>query len=76
MVLQLSFGSKSACFRRYIFFLAEWTFVRASRPSDFSYKHEAKHSSMFMTVGAWDDTDDDMLMQELSEVLKGVKSCL
>jgi hypothetical protein len=31
---------------------------------------------MFMTVGAWDDTDDDMLMQELSEVLKGVKSCL
>ena len=30
---------------------------------------------MVMTVKAWDDTDDDTLMQELSEVLNNTKAC-
>lgn len=46
----------------------------ASHPSDFSYKHDAKHNSMFMTVKAWDDTDNDALIQELSEVLNHTKA--
>jgi hypothetical protein len=46
---------------------------RASRPSDFSYKHDAKHNSTFMVAKAWDDTDDDAFLQELSEVLNEAK---
>jgi len=59
----------------YLFSDLSGLFTRASRPSDFSYKHDAKHNSMFMTAKAWDDTDDDAFIQELSEVLNSAKAC-
>lgn len=48
--------------------------IRASRPADFSYKHDAKHNSMFIVAKAWDDTDDDTLVLELTHVLNGAKT--
>ncbi|KAF5383669.1 hypothetical protein D9615_003787 [Tricholomella constricta] len=47
----------------------------ASRPSDFSYKHDAKHSSTLLVAGLWDDLNaDDALLCELEEVLNGAKT--
>ncbi|KAJ7176800.1 putative zinc-finger of transcription factor IIIC complex-domain-containing protein [Mycena filopes] len=34
----------------------------ASRPADFSYKHDAKHNSIFLVARMWDDTDDEALL--------------
>ncbi|KAJ7040982.1 putative zinc-finger of transcription factor IIIC complex-domain-containing protein [Mycena alexandri] len=41
----------------------------ACRPVDFSYKHDAKHNSIFLVARMWDDTDDEALLQDLSNVL-------
>ncbi|KAJ6551185.1 putative zinc-finger of transcription factor IIIC complex-domain-containing protein [Mycena capillaripes] len=41
----------------------------ACRPADFSYKHDAKHNSIFIVARMWDDTDDEALLQDLSDVL-------
>ncbi|KAJ7779200.1 putative zinc-finger of transcription factor IIIC complex-domain-containing protein [Mycena metata] len=41
----------------------------ACRPADFSYKHDAKHNSIFLVARMWDDTDDEALLQDLSDVL-------
>ncbi|KAJ7770286.1 putative zinc-finger of transcription factor IIIC complex-domain-containing protein [Mycena maculata] len=41
----------------------------ACRPGDFSYKHDAKHNSVFLVARMWDDTDDEALLSDLSEVL-------
>ncbi|KAJ7312923.1 putative zinc-finger of transcription factor IIIC complex-domain-containing protein [Mycena albidolilacea] len=42
----------------------------ASRPADFSYKHDAKHTSIFLVARMWDDTDDEALLQDLTNVLQ------
>ncbi|KAF8066594.1 transcription factor IIIC subunit delta N-term-domain-containing protein [Lyophyllum atratum] len=46
----------------------------ASRPSDFSYKHEAKHNSTLLVSRLWDDDNDDAFMHELEEVVNGAKT--
>ncbi|RDB16625.1 hypothetical protein Hypma_002848 [Hypsizygus marmoreus] len=46
----------------------------ASRPSDFSYKHDAKHSSTLIVARTWDDENDEALLHDLAEVLDGVKT--
>ncbi|KAG5653210.1 hypothetical protein H0H81_001687 [Sphagnurus paluster] len=53
----------------------EWLLhSRASRPADFSYKHDAKHSSTLLVSGMWDDLDDDnAIIRELEEVLSEAK---
>ncbi|KAF9465990.1 putative zinc-finger of transcription factor IIIC complex-domain-containing protein [Collybia nuda] len=45
-----------------------------SRPADFSYKHDAKHNSMLVVAKAWDDTDNETLMLELTRTLDNVKT--
>ncbi|KAJ6598219.1 putative zinc-finger of transcription factor IIIC complex-domain-containing protein [Mycena vulgaris] len=45
----------------------------ACRPADFSYKHDAKHNSIFLVARMWDDTDDEALLQDLSDVLKNCR---
>ncbi|KAJ7240849.1 putative zinc-finger of transcription factor IIIC complex-domain-containing protein [Mycena haematopus] len=42
----------------------------AGRPADFSYKHDSKHSSIFLVARMWDDTDDEILLQDLVDVLQ------
>ncbi|KAJ7916764.1 putative zinc-finger of transcription factor IIIC complex-domain-containing protein [Mycena leptocephala] len=42
----------------------------ACRPADFSYKHDAKHNSIFLVARMWDDTDDEALLQDLTDVLQ------
>lgn len=42
----------------------------ACRPADFSYKHDAKHNSIFLVARLWDDDDDEALLQDLSSVLR------
>ncbi|KAF8201349.1 putative zinc-finger of transcription factor IIIC complex-domain-containing protein [Mycena galopus ATCC 62051] len=42
----------------------------ACRPADFGYKHDAKHTSIFLVARMWDDTDDEALLQDLVDVLK------
>ncbi|KAJ7843105.1 putative zinc-finger of transcription factor IIIC complex-domain-containing protein [Mycena olivaceomarginata] len=42
----------------------------ACRPADFSYKHDAKHTSIFLVARMWDDTDDEALLQDLTNVLQ------
>ncbi|GLB40900.1 putative transcription factor IIIC subunit delta N-term [Lyophyllum shimeji] len=46
----------------------------AARPSDFSYKHEAKHQSTLVVSRLWDDDDDDAFIHDLDEVLNGAKT--
>ncbi|KAF5309828.1 hypothetical protein D9619_010322 [Psilocybe cf. subviscida] len=46
----------------------------ASRPSDFSYKHDAKHSSMFVVAQMWDGVDDDGLLRTLEALLADAKA--
>jgi general transcription factor 3C protein 4 len=70
---RFSFG----CMSNFFFFFGQLVLIvgpRASRPSDFSYKHDAKHNSMFMVAKAWDDTDDEALVLELTQVLDGAKT--
>ncbi|KAG6909755.1 hypothetical protein DXG01_015471 [Tephrocybe rancida] len=46
----------------------------ASRPSDFSYKHDAKHNSTLLVSNVWNDSDDEALVRELEVVLNGAKT--
>ncbi|KAJ7705602.1 putative zinc-finger of transcription factor IIIC complex-domain-containing protein [Mycena rosella] len=46
----------------------------ACRPADFSYKHDAKHNSIFLVARMWDDADDKALLQDLSDVLQKCRS--
>ncbi|KAG6827225.1 hypothetical protein H0H92_012724 [Tricholoma furcatifolium] len=46
----------------------------ASRPADFSYKHDAKHSSTFLVSTVWNGSDDDALVDDLKSVLNGAKT--
>ncbi|KAJ7097604.1 putative zinc-finger of transcription factor IIIC complex-domain-containing protein [Mycena epipterygia] len=46
----------------------------ACRPADFSYKHDAKHNSIFLVARLWDDTDDEALLQDLSDLLQNCRS--
>uniref|UniRef100_A0A0W0F4A6 Transcription factor IIIC 90kDa subunit N-terminal domain-containing protein n=1 Tax=Moniliophthora roreri TaxID=221103 RepID=A0A0W0F4A6_MONRR len=41
----------------------------ASRPTDFSYKHDAKHNSMFVVARLWDDLTDDAFLIHAVEAL-------
>ncbi|CAK5274150.1 unnamed protein product [Mycena citricolor] len=43
----------------------------ATRPGDYSYKHDAKHQSFFVVAKLWDDDgdSDDALTTQLSELL-------
>ena len=47
---------------------------RTANPSDFSYKHDAKHSSMLIVAQMWEDTEDDVLLEGLSNILNGVRT--
>ena len=47
---------------------------RVSRPSDFSYKHDAKHNSKLVVSKIWDDANDDELLDELARVINSVKT--
>ncbi|KAG6878555.1 hypothetical protein C0992_007917 [Termitomyces sp. T32_za158] len=46
----------------------------ASRPSDFSYKHDAKHNSTLLVSSLWNDVDDDSMVNELREMLDEAKT--
>lgn len=47
------------------------------RPSDFSYKHEAKHNSCLVVAQLWDDVkdSDDLVLENLAHLLDTVKAC-
>ncbi|KAF8876936.1 transcription factor IIIC subunit delta N-term-domain-containing protein [Infundibulicybe gibba] len=48
------------------------TFVwaqEASRPSDFSYKHDAKHNSTLILAQLWDSERDNVFLAELKSIL-------
>ncbi|KAF8154505.1 transcription factor IIIC subunit delta N-term-domain-containing protein [Crassisporium funariophilum] len=55
----------SACFA--------WVYESA-RPSDFSYKHDAKHNSMLVVAQMWPENDDDAILQNLTSLLRTVRS--
>ncbi|KAF5354179.1 hypothetical protein D9756_007082 [Leucocoprinus leucothites] len=48
----------------------------AMRPSDFSYKHEAKHNSCLIVSQLWDDDEnsDNMLLQDLATLFQQAKA--
>lgn len=50
---------------------------RTVRPSDFSYKHEAKHNTCLVVTQLWGDEEDsdDTLLTDLSVLCCGVKAC-
>lgn len=48
---------------------------RSSRPSDFSYKHDAKHSSTLVVAQLW-ERDDSSILQDLDVLLTTVKACM
>ncbi|KAI0642097.1 putative zinc-finger of transcription factor IIIC complex-domain-containing protein [Trametes meyenii] len=43
-----------------------WTY-EASRPTDFSYKHDAKHVSTMVVAQMWDENSDERVIQTLTE---------
>ncbi|KAI0675674.1 putative zinc-finger of transcription factor IIIC complex-domain-containing protein [Trametes maxima] len=43
-----------------------WTY-EASRPTDFSYKHDAKHVSTMVVAQMWDENPDAQVIQALTE---------
>ena len=47
---------------------------RTANPSDFSYKHDAKHSSMLIVAQMWEDDTDDLLLEGLANMLNGVRT--
>jgi general transcription factor 3C protein 4 len=47
---------------------------RACRPTDFSYKHEAKHNSMLVSAQLWGDVEDRAIIDNLSRILIAAKS--
>jgi general transcription factor 3C protein 4 len=49
---------------------------RASRPADFSYKHDAQHNSVFVVAKMWEDDPDVVdrdayVLDELTQILSG-----
>lgn len=48
--------------------------IRACRPTDFSYKHEAKHSCMLVVTQLWDETREQNIPHHLAEILISAKS--
>lgn len=46
----------------------------SSRPSDFSYKHDAKHSNMLIVARMWDEHNDELYLYKLSRLLNTVKT--
>ena len=49
---------------------------RSSRPSDFSYKHDAKHSNTLIVAQMWEEQNDEIFFQKLSTLLDTVKACM
>ena len=47
---------------------------RTANPSDFSYKHDAKHSSMLIVAQMWEDAEDDVLLERLANTLNGIRT--
>ncbi|KAH9940878.1 transcription factor IIIC subunit delta N-term-domain-containing protein [Epithele typhae] len=45
-----------------------WAY-EASRPTNFSYKYDAKHVSTFILSPLWNDDSDDRVLRELAEVV-------
>ncbi|KAJ7489173.1 putative zinc-finger of transcription factor IIIC complex-domain-containing protein [Mycena latifolia] len=45
----------------------------ACRPADFSYKHDAKHNSIFLVARMWDDVNDEALLQDLASLLQNCR---
>ncbi|RPD64172.1 hypothetical protein L227DRAFT_571740 [Lentinus tigrinus ALCF2SS1-6] len=43
-----------------------WTY-EASRPTDFSYKHDAKHISTFVVAQLWEEDVDERVLYDLAE---------
>ncbi|KAF4621633.1 hypothetical protein D9613_012593 [Agrocybe pediades] len=50
-----------------------WVY-ESTRPSDFSYKHDAKHCSTLIAAQIWKDDDDDYLLRNLGELLDTIKT--
>ncbi|KAI8969373.1 putative zinc-finger of transcription factor IIIC complex-domain-containing protein [Trametes punicea] len=50
-----------------------WTY-EASRPTDFSYKHDAKHMSTMVVAQIWDEDLDERVIQTLAECIGHSKS--
>ncbi|PPQ88838.1 hypothetical protein CVT25_010267, partial [Psilocybe cyanescens] len=50
-----------------------WVYESA-RPSDFSYKHDAKHSSTLIVARMWEDEDEALLLQNLANLLNTVEA--
>ncbi|THU78751.1 hypothetical protein K435DRAFT_973415 [Dendrothele bispora CBS 962.96] len=48
----------------------------AVRPADFSYKHDAKHNSMLIVAQIWNDLDDEVFIQQLSDTLLNAKAAV
>ncbi|KAF9004682.1 transcription factor IIIC subunit delta N-term-domain-containing protein [Cyathus striatus] len=46
----------------------------ASRPADFSYKHDARHNSMLVVAQMWDGVNDDELLKNLTIILANAKA--
>ncbi|KAK7435518.1 hypothetical protein VKT23_019640 [Stygiomarasmius scandens] len=46
----------------------------ASRPADFSYKHDAKHNSMFIVAQIWNDLNDEAIIRQVSNALSTSKA--
>ncbi|EKM55654.1 uncharacterized protein PHACADRAFT_209176 [Phanerochaete carnosa HHB-10118-sp] len=44
------------------------------RPTDFSYKHDAKHTSMILAAQLWDGKSDDHVMQDVADVFSRCKA--
>ena len=47
---------------------------RAFRPTDFNYKHDAKHTTMFVTAQLWKGSADEYLLAQLDEILTHPKT--
>lgn len=47
------------------------------RPPDFSYKHEAKHSSTLVVAKLWEDKEgsNELLLEKLANLLRSVRAC-
>ncbi|KIJ96924.1 hypothetical protein K443DRAFT_133983 [Laccaria amethystina LaAM-08-1] len=50
-----------------------WAYETAN-PSDFSYKHDAKHSSMLIAARMWEDDEDDVFLEGLANTLNAVRT--
>ncbi|KAH9476063.1 Putative transcription factor tau subunit sfc9 [Psilocybe cubensis] len=50
-----------------------WVYESAC-PSDFSYKHDAKHRTTLIVTPMWEDENDELLLQDLATLLNTVKA--